>query len=93
MTFWLYSEAIIKPADIEAVLTDWGECQWELVAFLPAPEKGPEQYRAIFKRPDDSDDEPKEEHESGSGETKELRESLLTAFQMIRQQTALEVLK
>jgi len=89
MTFWLYSEAVMKPADIEAVLTDWGKCQWELVAFLPAQEKGSDQYRAIFKRPDDSNDGPEEERDFVHNEIKGLRESLLTAFQMIRQQTAL----
>ena len=89
MTFWLYSEAVMKPADIEAVLTDWGKCQWELVAFLPAQEKGSDQYRAIFKRPDDSNDGPEEERDFVHNEIKGLRESLLTAFQMIRQKTAL----
>jgi hypothetical protein len=53
MTFWLYSEAVMKSADIDAVLNDWGKCQWELVAFLPATDKGPDQFRAIFKRPDE----------------------------------------
>jgi hypothetical protein len=63
MTFWLYSEAVMKRADIDAVLNDWGKCQWELVAFLPAAGngpngEGPDLFRAIFKRPDDTVEEP-----------------------------------